>query len=259
VSYLEAILLGFVQGVTEFLPISSDGHLLMARTILEVDTGGLGFVMAVHVGTLVSILVAYRERVSALTAGVLARDQGALRYLGLILIATVPAGVIGVVLNEPLEALHEIPASAGIGLLVTGTVLWTSRSALARAVGPVPGWKVALLIGIAQVFAIAPGISRSGLTIVSALWLGVEAREAAAFSFMMAIPAIAGAAVLELPGLSGAGMPWGVLLVGSLVACLTGILAIRTLVILLQRRAFHAFAPYCWVVGSLFSIWLALR
>jgi len=259
VSYWESMLLGFVQGVTEFLPISSDGHLLMARTILGVDTEGLGFVMAVHAATLVSILVAYRQRVSELASGVLSGNQGALRYLGLVLIATVPAGVVGLALNEPLEALHEVPVSAGIGLLVTGTVLWTSRRALARAVGPVPGWKVALLIGIAQVFAIAPGVSRSGLTIVTALWLGVEAREAAAFSFMMAIPAIAGAAVLELPSLSGAGMPWGVLLAGSVVACVTGILAIRTLVILLQRRAFHAFAPYCWVVGSLFTIWLAVR
>lgn len=258
-SYLESILLGFVQGVTEFLPISSDGHLLMAQTILGVDPPGIGFVVAVHVATLVSILVAYRARVAELVRGTLRTDATTLRYVGLILLATVPAGVIGIVFNEPLEALHSVPASAGIGLLITGTVLWTSRAALSRATGPVSGWKVALLIGTAQVFAIAPGISRSGMTIVSALWLGVEAREAAAFSFMMAIPAIAGAAVLELPNLADVGMPWGVLLAGSVVAMLTGILAIRTLVILLQRRSFHAFAPYCWAAGSLFLIWLAVR
>jgi undecaprenyl-diphosphatase len=259
VTYWESILLGFVQGVTEFLPISSDGHLLMARTILGGDLTGIGFVIAVHVATLVSIFVAYRERVVELARGVLRRDPAALRYLGLILLATVPAGVIGVAFNEPLEALHSIPASAGIGLLITGTYLWTSRAALGRATGPVPGWKVALLIGISQVFAIAPGVSRSGLTIVTALWLGVEAREAAAFSFLMAIPAIAGAAVLELPGLSGAGIGWGPILAGSVIACVIGILAIRTLVILLQRRAFHAFAPYCWAAGGGFLIYLAVR
>jgi undecaprenyl-diphosphatase len=260
VTYWESIILGFVQGVTEFLPISSDGHLLIVETLLGVQTVGMiGFVMAVHVATLISILVAYRERVLELVRGVLRRDPAALRYAGWILLATVPAGVIGVAFNEPLEALHTIPASAGIGLLITGVVLWTSRAALPRATGPVPGWKAALLIGIAQVFAIAPGVSRSGLTIVSALWLGVEAREAAAFSFLMAIPAIAGAAVLELPELSGAGIGWGPVLAGSVVACFTGILAIRTLVIMLQRRAFHAFAPYCWVAGSLFLIYLAMR
>jgi undecaprenyl-diphosphatase len=259
VTYWESVVLGFVQGVTEFLPISSDGHLLIAETLLGVQTPGIGFVMAVHVATLVSIVVAYRERLADLTRGVLRRDPAALRYLGLILLATVPAGVIGVAFNEPLEALHSIPASAGIGLLITGTFLATSRAALPRATGPIPGWKVALLIGIAQVFAIAPGVSRSGSTIVTALWLGVEAREAAAFSFMMAIPAIAGAAVLELPELSGAGIGWGPILAGSVVACLTGILAIRTLVIMLQRRAFHVFAPYCWAVGSLFLVYLAMR
>jgi undecaprenyl-diphosphatase len=260
VTYWESIILGFVQGVTEFLPISSDGHLLITETLLGVQTEGLiGFVMAVHVATLISIVVAYRDRVMELARGTLRRDPAALRYLGLILLATIPAGVIGVAFNEPLEALHTIPVSAGIGLLVTGCVLWTSHAALARATGPVPGWRVALLIGIAQVFAIAPGVSRSGMTIVTALWLGVEAREAAAFSFMMAIPAIAGAAVLELPELSGSGFGWGPVLAGSVVACLTGILAIRTLVLMLQRRAFHAFAPYCWVAGTGFLIYLAVR
>jgi undecaprenyl-diphosphatase len=258
VSYLESIVLGVVQGLTEFLPISSDGHLLITQTLLDVYPG-IAFVVALHVATLVSVLVAYRDRLADLTRGVLRRDPAALRYVALLVVATIPAGLIGVVLNEPLEALHQIPVSAGLGLLVTGMFLWTSRAALARALGPVPGWQAALVIGIAQALAIAPGVSRSGMTIVAALWLGVEAREAAAFSFMMAIPAIAGAAVLELPNLSGVGMPWGILLAGSLVATITGILAIRTLVLLLARRAFHAFAPYCWAVGALFLVWLAVR
>jgi undecaprenyl-diphosphatase len=198
-------------------------------------------------------------RVTELTRGVLRRDPGALRYVVLLVVATIPAGLVGVLLNEPLQALFEHPAAAGIGLLITGTALWTSRAALPRATGPVPGWQAALIIGVGQALAIAPGVSRSGMTIVSALWLGVEAREAAAFSFVMAIPAIAGAAVLELPNLGGSGVSGGLLLAGSAVACLTGILAIRTLIILLQRRAFHAFAPYCWGAGALFLVYLAMR
>lgn len=258
-TYWESILLGFVQGVTEFLPISSDGHLVIFQTLLDVNPPGIVFEVAVHVATLISILVAYRMRVLQLTRGVLRRDPASLRYVGLLIVATIPAGLVGVLLNEQLEVLFESPASAGIGLLVTGTALWTSRAALPRATGTLPGWTAAFIIGIGQALAIAPGISRSGMTIVSALWLGIEAREAAAFSFMMAIPAITGAAVLELPNLAGSGMPVGVMLTGSVVACLTGILAIRTLILLLQRRAFHAFAPYCWAAGSLFLVYLAMR
>jgi undecaprenyl-diphosphatase len=259
VTNLEAIVLGFVQGVTEFLPVSSDGHLVIFQTLLGVASPGIVFEVAVHVATLLSILVAYRTRVWDLGRGALARDAGALRYLGLILVASVPAGLVGVLLNDFLEGLFESPSAAGIGLLITGSALWTSRAALPRATGNLPGWGAALLIGVGQALAIAPGISRSGLTIVAALWLGVEAREAAAFSFLMAIPAIAGAAVLELPGASAAGISWQALALGSVVAGVTGVLAIRTLVALLARRAFHAFAPYCWVAGAAFLLYLGWR
>ena len=256
----EAIVLGFVQGATEFLPISSDGHLVMVETLMAVNPQGIVFEVAVHVATLVSILVAFWKRLTDLAAGAVRRDPATWRYLALIVVASIPAGLVGVFANDAIEALFDQPAAAGWGLLITGTVLWTSRAALPRATGSLPGWKGALVIGGGQALAIAPGVSRSGLTIVAALWLGVEAREAAAFSFIMAIPAIAGAAVLELPGLGGdLGMSVGVLLTACVVATLTGILAIRTLVALLARRAFHLFAPYCWVVGSLFLIYVALR
>ena len=255
----ESIVLGFVQGVTEFLPVSSDGHLVIAQTLLGVDSPGIVFEVAVHVATLVSIFVAYRTRVWDLGRGVLQREPGALRVFGLLLVATLPAGLVGLLANDQLEALFDVPWAAGVGLLITGTFLWTSRAALPRATGVVSGWVPALLIGIGQALAIAPGISRSGTTIVVALWLGVEAREAAAFSFLMAIPAIAGAAVLELPDIGAGGIGWEPLLFGSVIAGATGILAIRILVALLARRAFHAFAPYCWAAGSLFLVYLALR
>jgi undecaprenyl-diphosphatase len=153
-----------------------------------------------------------------------------------------------------------MPEAPGIALLVTGAILWSSRGPLQRAEGVRPGWGTALLIGVAQAFALVPGISRSGTTVVAALWLGVEAREAAAFSFLMAVPAIGGAAVLQIGDLAGGGGPdWAVLLVGAALAAVTGVLAIRTFVALLGRRAFHLFAPYCWVVGALFLGYLALR
>jgi undecaprenyl-diphosphatase len=161
---------------------------------------------------------------------------------------------------DRIEALFDDPMVPGFALLVTGVFLWSSKAALPRATAMRPGWGAALLIGCAQAVALVPGISRSGTTVVAALWLGLEAREAAAFSFLMAVPAIAGAAVLKGPDvLGGAGLPTGVLLLGGAVAAVTGVLAIRTFVAMLGRRAFHLFAPYCWIAGAAFLIYLRVR
>jgi undecaprenyl-diphosphatase len=122
------------------------------------------------------------------------------------------------------------------------------------------GTRTAVLIGLAQAFALVPGISRSGATVVAALWLGLEAREAAAFSFMMAIPAIAGAAVLQIPDLVAGGGPGvSALVVGGIVAAVSGVLAIRTLIAMLARKSFPVFAIYCWIAGAAFLSYLALR
>lgn len=256
----EAALLGVVQGATEFLPVSSSGHLVMVQTVLAINESGVVFEVALHLATLVSILLVYRTRVLDLVRDGLARDPAALRYIGLLVVATVPAGLIGVLWRDAIEALFDMPAAPGIALLVTGAFLWSSRSAVDSATGTLPGWGAALLIGVAQAFALVPGISRSGATVVAALWLGVEAREAAAFSFLMAVPAIAGAAVLQLPDLAGASGPgMGAILAGGVIAGVTGILAIRTFVAMLAKRSFHLFAPYCWLVGALFLAYLGLR
>jgi undecaprenyl-diphosphatase len=184
--------------------------------------------------------------------------------------------VVGLGLKDTLEALFEAPHVAGVALLVTGGFLWTSRAALASGPQSEPGARQAILMGLAQAFAIVPGISRSGATVVAGLWLGVEAEEAATFSFLMAVPAILGAAILQLPDLmspagaggpivggavvgeAGVGLGAGPLLLGSVVAALAGILAIWTFVAMLRRKSFHKFAPYCWAVGGLFLLFLIL-
>jgi undecaprenyl-diphosphatase len=258
---LESILLGFIQGATEFLPVSSSGHLVMAQALLEVEIPGVLFEVAVHVATLVSILLVYRSRVGALASGALRGDRDALEYVGLVGLATIPAGLLGVLAKDPIERLFDTAWAPGVALLVTGTFLWSSRSALARAAAERPTWAAAFLIGVAQAFALVPGISRSGATVVAALWLGVEAREAAAFAFLMAVPAIGGAAVLQIPDLvdgSAAALPAAVVGVGSVVAGVTGVLAIRAFNAMLARRSFHFFAPYCWGVGALYLAWLTL-
>ena len=256
----QAAVLGFVQGATEFLPVSSSGHLVIAQSVLGTAVDGVLFEVAVHVATLLSILIVYRSRIAGLALGVLKRDPEALTYVGLLVVATVPIVIVGGLARNSVEALFDNPWVSGVGLLVTGAVLWSSRRGIARAARSRPGLTAALLIGLAQVCALVPGVSRSGATVVAALWLGVYAKEAAAFSFLMAIPAIAGAAALQIADLGSAPV-LGVtpLLVGSAVAAATGVFAIRTFMAMLDKRSFHFFAPYCWLVGGAFLSYLWVR
>lgn len=256
----EAVLLGIVQGLTEFLPVSSSGHLVVGQALLGIELPGVEFEVAVHFATLVSVLVAYRRRVGALMRGSVRLDPGTWRYLGLIALANVPAAAVYFLLGDVVEAAFETPAAAGLAFLVTGGVLWSARAAMRRGTGQpapfsgVPGPGVAMLIGVAQAFALFPGISRSGSTVVAALWLGVESDAAAEFSFLMSVPAILGAVLLQLVDTREAASALGIapLAFGGVAAAATGVLAIRIFLAVLRARSFHRFAPYPWVLGLLF-------
>lgn len=270
-SLLEGLILGVIQGLTEFLPVSSSGHLVIGQAVLGISVPGVVFEVALHVATLVSVLIVYRGRIGRLAGGAVRGDGFSWRYLGLLVLATVPAAVVGLLFGTQVEALFERPSTVGFALLVTGGLLWSTRAArryrgLGQETGEeprevAPTVAVALLMGFAQAFALVPGISRSGATVVAGLWAGVDVREAAAFSFLMAVPAIAGAAVLKLPDLVGAGsVPGGSgLVAGAIVAAVTGIGAIRIFVSMLRSGSFHRFGVYCWVVGAGFLLFLGLR
>jgi undecaprenyl-diphosphatase len=174
-------------------------------------------------------------------------------------VATLPAAVAVLAVGDLLEAQFESPAVAGVGLLATGAVLWTTRRTLAGARLPEPGWVAALLIGCAQAFAILPGISRSGATVATALALGVTPAAAAEFSFLMGAVAIAGAAARALPDLAAVSPEHaGALAAGCATALVAGLAAIWLFVRLLRTRGFHRFAYYTWAAGGLFLVWLAI-
>ena len=258
-SYFEALFLGLIQGITEFLPVSSSGHLVMGQILLDIQIPGVSFEVAVHVATLFSVMLVFRKRLGDLLKGALRRDPDSWRYILLLFVATIPAVVVGFGAKGILEGLFESPKVVGVSLLITGAFLWSARGALAREPGSPPKFRAAALMGLAQAFAIIPGISRSGATVVTGLWAGVEAEEAAAFSFLMAIPVILGAAILQLLDLGGSERALnGPTLLGSMVAAIAGVLAIRTFLGMLQRKSFHRFGPYCLAAGGLFLLYLVV-
>jgi undecaprenyl-diphosphatase len=253
----EAALLGVVQGLTEFFPVSSSGHLAMFQALFGGrHRGALLFEVSVHVATLVAIVAFYRQRIRSLIVGVLDRNREALDYLAKLVLATLPSVVIGLTAKDWIQEQFSNPLLVGCALLVTGAIVFSSRWTLESAIASTPGWAAAIAIGLAQSCAILPGISRSGSTVAVALALGIAPRAAAEFSFLLGIIAIIGAAVLTLPELSQAEP--GVLLnigVGSIAALASGMLAIWLFVRMLDRSLFHHWAWYCWAVGGAFLAW----
>jgi undecaprenyl-diphosphatase len=257
-----AWLLAVVQGLAEFLPISSSGHMVLAEAVFELAPLGVAFKVALHVGTLFAVVWAYRSVIASML-----RDWLHLRLQSLIwlIVASIPAGLVGVFLKHQIEALFEEPRFTGYSLLGTAVILWFGERARARAaveqvraepeIPPEvpPSLREALILGCAQAVAILPGISRSGSTIASGLMRGMDGERAARWSFLMSLPAITGAALLELPDAMSVGfeglsplVAWGAVGLSALV----GWLSLRFLVLVLARGAFRWFALYCTLVGG---------
>ena len=254
----QGILLGLVQGVTEFLPVSSSGHLVLVEALTGVHFTDVTVEVSLHVATLGSLLFVYGRRLWEIAGGVLRGDGPSVRYAALLAIATIPAGVVGILFHRQIEDRFHSLFWLGVQFLITGAILWWTRGP--RGDRTLPSVGAATGIGFAQAFAILPAISRSGATVAAALWSGLTPAAAAEFCFLMAIPVIAGAGLLEARNAAlnvaqiGA-VPWAASFVIAFVA---GIWSIRLLVGVLQRGRFYVFAPYCWVVGALtlaYALW----
>ncbi len=248
-SILDAILLGLLQAATEFLPVSSSAHLVIAQHLLGINSPGLILEVALHMGTLLSVLIYFRKDIWSLAAGTFRPGQpgaDSRQEVGLLIIATVPAVVVALVFRDAIDAAFDSLDMVGLMLLVTTAVLISSRWATGGSARVTA--RVALILGLAQALAIMPGISRSGMTIVAGLWLGMLGTGAARFSFLMAIPAILGAGLLSLgSGMSGeALLPLGT---GMIVSALAGYVVIAWLMDILQRGRLYFFGGYTLLAG----------
>ena len=253
---LEALVLGVLQGLSEFFPVSSSGHLVLFQSLLGIVPEGLLFEVSVHVATLAAILLFYRRRIGALVVGALRLQQDALRYAGKLVVGSLPAVAVGLSAKNFIAAQFSAPPVVAILLLVTGGIVWTTRYTRGTGNTPEPSWSGSLLIGFAQAFAILPGISRSGSTVAAALALGLAPAAAAEFSFLLGVIAISGAAVLVLPGLRDA--PPGQLsavALGFAGALPSGLVALWLFVRMLRTNSFHQFAWWAWLAGAAFLGW----
>jgi undecaprenyl-diphosphatase len=246
---LEAAALAAVQGLTEFLPVSSSGHLALASAFMDITDGGIAFDILLHLGTLLAVVVFYRKDIASIATGVHRKDGRSIRFVLLLALATVPVALAGMFLSDAVKEVSRSIPFVSAALVFTGAVLyatgWASRSG-DGTVSPRSG----LIVGLAQAIAIFPGVSRSGMTIGTGLFMGLDREEAARFSFLLAIPAVAGAAVKELPDAQWAVSPW-VLLTGFFVSAVTGFLALSILVRFVRRGKLRGFAWYCWSAALL--------
>jgi undecaprenyl-diphosphatase len=274
---LEAIFLGILQGLTEFLPVSSSGHLVLAQKYLGLNEPLVFFDVMLHVGTLAAVLVVYRGTIVRLVLGgfstfgdkqfyrkpiVTVRSSQEFMFIWLILLGSIPTGIIAVLFKTQLESLFNEVRLVSMMLILTGIILQLPRlrkqntDSTDSTIEKLKTWQ-APLIGIAQGCAITPGISRSGSTISLGLFLGIPAKTAAEYSFLLSVPAILGAVALKISDIGDTTIPIGIMAAGMLTSFIVGYVALRFLLVMLNRGKFSLFSYYCIALG-LISLFVAL-
>jgi undecaprenyl-diphosphatase len=269
VELIKAIILGLIQGLSEFLPISSSGHLVIFAEILNFHEEGIAFEVFVHFGTLLSVLLAFRKEISKMIIAPYAiwlnksTDQELKEFLNwdyYVIVATIPAVIVGFSLKDPIEGLFSNILLVFFTLMMTAILMMTAQFLKFRNKNLSYGRS--FLIGIAQAFAILPGISRSGSTIFMGMSLGIEREKVARFSFIMSIPAVFGATILKLKDLMDtppASSEILNLIVGTIVAFVSGYFAIIWLLDIVKKGKLQIFGYYCLVVSILGLLWYFMR
>ena len=258
-SWFEALILGLVQGLTEFLPVSSSGHLAIGKALFGIESGDLRFEIIVHAATVLATIVVFRREIWRLLQGLFKFKLNAeTRYILLILISMIPVFVVGMFFKDYVEAIFgEGLVVVGCALLVTALLLFLSEALGRRKAeeGDQITWKSALWMGLAQAVAVIPGLSRSGSTIATGLLCGVKKSEVAQFSFLMVLIPILGEAFLDVAGGDAAVSTVGALplVIGFLAAFVSGLFACKVMIALVKKAKLKWFALYC-VAAALFCL-----
>jgi len=264
----QGIILGIIQGLTEFLPVSSSAHLVMGQVFFGMDEAQLIFDISVHMGTFLAVLLVYSSDILAMLGSVfrfikkavlfkpishLVKEDINLQMAGLIIIGSIPTAIIGLFLKQFEHILFSSVVLVGFMLLLTGTILWVSRHFyFSEGTAARLGIKKALFIGMIQGLAVIPGISRSGSTIAFGMFLKIDRHTAAKFSFLLSLPAVFGAEILSIKDMVSRGITIDpVTIYATIASFITGLIALKILLKLVHTGKFHLFAPYCWVLGAL--------
>lgn len=290
-SLLQAMIMGLVQGLAEFLPISSSGHLAIFKHILNIDleaTGGIFFDVMLHFGTLVAIFIAFwRDIRKMIVQGILmvgdffvnvyrffahlfsrkgepvvykkVIDSAYRKFVLLVIVSTIPTGILGFLFQDLIEKASATLIVPGIGLLITAGLLTIADHTEPGTRRPNQiSYKAAGIVGIAQGIATFPGLSRSGTTITTCLKLGFDKNFAVKYSFIMSIPAVLGASILEIKDFDKISADAATLVnytVGTVVAAVVGYISIKTMLVIVRGRKFKGFAYYCFIVGMIAVVW----
>lgn len=263
----QAIILGIFQGIAEFLPISSSGHLVLLQSLFKIQEGNLFFAKMLHLGTLISIFIVYFNDIIIIIKEFFILTYDLFRYrklridneykrLGLmIIVGSIPTGIIGILFSDFFEKLYSSVTIVGLALIVTGILLWAAEKLPPRN-KKANDMKIydALIIGLFQGFAITPGISRSGSTIVGGLFRGFNKKLATKFSFLLALPATFGAGLLGIKDALSESSAIAIdlpLIVGVTISAITGVFAINILIKVLEKGKLHYFSYYVWIIGSI--------
>lgn len=263
----QSIILGIIQGLTEFLPVSSSGHLVLAQHFWGISEPKITFEIVVHLGSLLAVLIYFHKDIIALLLSATKifsskksyHDVNNIKVLAYLLIATIVTAVIGFSFKSKFESLYDIPLAVSIALAVTGLILFISdRIPNGKFDDYNIGWGKAIFIGIGQALAIIPGISRSGTTIAFALFSKMKRENAARFSFLLSIPAILGAALIDFMDIDSIDpATLGKYSAGAIAAFISGFIVIALLIKLIQQKKLKYFSYYCWAL-SLVSIYFIL-
>jgi undecaprenyl-diphosphatase len=253
--YIISITLGILQGITEFLPVSSSAHLVFAQHLFGLTNASQNLVMdtSLHLATALAIVIVFWKDILMLIAGPFGADKTArnqsLVYMGLIILGSIPAAIAGILFKDFFEQLFANARVTAAMLFITAAILFLT--VLRKKNTGNINWLNVIIIGIAQAVAIIPGISRSGSTIAMALLLGVARQEAGRFSFMLGLVAIAGASVLQIKDIGEIGMPIGAVAAGFIASLIIGIISLKLLLNFVNQGKIHFFGFYCVVAGLL--------